>query len=115
MDFDNYVFEGKNVVWCHWDLIRFLSEDNVNFETDIVGLCDYRTRKDTKEEVMVDLRVFYYKENDKYILRIYKDDETFDIMSFDTSAEGFRVFEMLPYNYPEYAVRPFKIVEKKGV
>lgn len=113
MDFDKYEFGGRNLIWCHWDLVRFLSMGPVNFDMDIIGVCDYRKRKDVGREA-VDLRIYFYREEDKYVIRVYKDEATFDLFQFDNLDEELRALEMLPYDHPEYEVRPYKVIQNQG-
>lgn len=112
MDFDNYKFDNKKILWCHWDLTRFLSPSNANLDNFVIGMSDYRNLKDTGEQVLVDLRIFLYLENDRYIIRVYTTDDSFDILSYNDAETAFSEFNMLPYNHPEYKERPMKIVKK---
>lgn len=106
MNFKQLKFGDKNIVWCHWDITRFLEETNADLDKNVIGMNTFMTRKDNGESVLMDLRIFLYKEGDKFKVRVYEDDEKFKIFEFDTFDEARDEFDMLPYNHPEYRERP---------
>lgn len=106
MDFMQLKFGDKSIIWCHWDLARFLEEENANLNKHVIGLNTYMNRKDNGEQVLMDLRIFLYKEDDKFKVRVYEDDENFKIFEFDTFDEARDEFDMIPYRHPEYQSRP---------
>lgn len=87
--------------YCHWDIIRFLKEDQVS---DNCIALEY-----VEGETHYDLMVYLYKEGDKYLVDVYKskDKNDFDRFSFDNFREARDFMCYLPYKHPEYKERPF--------
>lgn len=106
MDFKNLVFPGKQIVWCHWDIARFLDRENANLSKNVIGMNTYMTRKDNGDQVLMDLRIFLYEEDSKFKVRVYENDEDFKVFEFDSFDEARDEFDMLPYRHPEYRSRP---------
>lgn len=40
-------YDGKDIIWCHWDLIKFLQEKDLT-EENVIGVSEYRETKDGK-------------------------------------------------------------------
>lgn len=107
MDLKN--LENIKILWCHWDLFRFFTEEHLN--NGIVGLCSYETMKDTKKQVILDYRIYMYKENDKFIVDVYKDEDNKDSFQFNTYNDAHEFMDTLDCIHPEYLERPARIID----
>lgn len=94
-------------LYCHWDLYRFLKED------DAIDNCICLAHN--INGVYYDLRVYLWKEQDKYIVRIYKteNDDDFDEFNFDNFENAHEFVDTLSWKHPEYKERPFVEVKSK--
>ena len=91
----------KEKIYCHWDIIRFLKEEQVS--NKCIAL------EHVGGKVHYDLMVYLYKEGEKYLVDIYKseDENDFDRFLFDDFREVRDFVDYLPYKHPEYKERPF--------
>lgn len=96
----------KEKVYVHWDAFRFLEEKHLE-ENGCIVLAD------TIHGEYYDLMVYLFKENEKYIVRVYKSDEEddFDKFDFDNFYDAKDFVDNLAYEHPEYKERPYKAIE----
>lgn len=92
---------NKEKIYCHWDIIRFLKEDQVSDKCIALG--------HVEGEILYALMIYLYKEGDKYLVDIYKseDENDFDRFSFDDFEKARDFIDTLPHKHPEYKERPF--------
>lgn len=98
--------DNKEKTYAHWDIFRFLKEEHLE-ENGCIALSDTRNGKN------YDLMVYLFKENEKYIVRVYKSDEEndFDKFEFDYFYDAKEFVDNLAYEHPEYKERPYKVIE----
>lgn len=91
-------------LYVHWDLVRFVTEDKV--DNNCMALAHYQS------DVVYDLMVYLFKENDKWFVYIYESEERdkCDTYDFDDFEDARDFIDYLPYKHPEYKERPFKKV-----
>lgn len=99
--------KNMDMLWCHWDLVRFLGfNNNIDFNTKCIGVCHF-----CGDKQVVDLRIYLYKEDSKYIIQIYTSDTEFDILEFDSLDEALENLDMIPYGeYEKYRDRPSRVI-----
>lgn len=61
-------YDGKDIIWCHWDLIRFLQKKDLT-EEKVIGVSGYRKTKEGKN-VVLDYKI-YMKKAEIYIRPIF--------------------------------------------
>lgn len=110
-DFDK--LNSIDIIWCHWDLLRFLSADKVDLNKYIVAVGHKSSLKDSNDEVIIDYRIYLYKESDKFIIQVYISDTEYDILEYVNVDEALENLDMLPYNFPKYKTRPMRVLNSQ--
>jgi hypothetical protein len=95
----------KQKVYCHWDLIRFISEEAL--EKYCVSV------EDVMGKSHFELMIYLYKDGKKYTIQIHKSEKEkdFDLYTFDSLDDLKDFFESLFYKHPEYKERPYVKIE----
>ena len=97
---------NKQKVYCHWDLVRFISEEALEEHCvsveDVMGTSHF------------ELMIYLYKDGKKYIIQIYKSEKEndFDLYTFDSLNNLKDFWESLFYKHSEYKERPYVKVER---
>lgn len=112
--------QEKNKLFCHWDFVRFVSEENLK-QNDGTSLTLSVT--DGKLELMIflgkddfdsgyEVRVYKNKNSDKYVpneednIKKYEEKDEYDTFFFDEYEEANKFLSMIGYIHPEYKIRP---------
>jgi len=106
------LLKDKSIMWCHWDLIRFLTEDKCDMNTSIIAECSYEELKDGTP-VYLDYRIYLYKEDNKYIVQVYVDHYNYNRYEYNTFDEAINFMDDMPYTHKELSKRPMRIVNKQ--
>lgn len=119
----------KNKMFCHWDLLRFISEkhlqqDDGTFRTlsvtdgDKLEFMIFLGKDDTNS--CYEVRVYKNKPGNKYVpneydkISRYEENDEYATFFFDKYDDAQDFISMLGYLHPEYKTRPVKkIAEKK--
>lgn len=101
-------YEGKKIIWCHWDLIRFLKEKYLT-EQEVIGVVGFEKTKDGKE-IVLDYKIYMKKEEEKYKVDVFTSKTEKDEFSFESFGDLQEFVDYLPYRYPEYKERPAELV-----
>ena len=102
-------YEEKDIIWCHWDLIKFLEEKYLT-EENVIGVSEYGNTKDEKKAV-IDYKIYMKKCGDLYKADIFTTEENKDEYQFDSFDELQEFVDNLPCDHPEYKERPMELVE----
>ena len=102
-------YDGKDIIWCHWDLIRFLQKKDLT-EEKVIGVSGYRKTKEGKN-VVLDYKIYMKKSGDLYKAHIFTTEQDKDEHQFDSFGELQEFVDNLPYDHPEYKERPMDLVE----
>lgn len=118
--------EPKNLVYCHWDLIRFITEEKMIID----GV--FRTLSVTAEDVL-ELRMYLGKTDDGkfYEVRIYKtnpkqiyihdvkdqilfydENDEYATFQFEDFKDALDFLSTISYRHPEYRNRPMRKLER---
>ena len=97
----------ESVVYCHWDLLRFMNETEISEKNNTLSLV---------AEGELELMIFLSKKNEGqgYEVRVYKTEMEFDEFSFDDFGSAREFMENIPYEHPEYEERPARKIDKKN-
>lgn len=109
MNFDK--LEKNMIIWFHWDLFRFISDDDLDGRA--IGICEFNKLKESGKECIVDYRMYLYKENNEYIVLIYTSDKDYDKFTFKNFNSAYVFLDNLPYKHPQYKERPMRILDKE--
>lgn len=107
----NMKYDGKDIIWCHWDLVRFLQKKDLT-EEKVIGVSEYRETKDGKK-VVLDYKIYMKKRGDLYAVDIFTAEENKDEYQFDSFDELKKFVDNLPYEHPEYKERPMELAESE--
>lgn len=92
--------------YVHWDLVRFITEDKI--ENSCMALAEYGS------DTIYDLMVYLFKNDNKWLVLVYKSEEAddFDSFDFDSFDDAHEFVETLSWKHPEYKTRPFKKINR---
>lgn len=112
-------------IFCHWDLVRFVSKENLKQEDGTFltlsvtnGKLEYMMflgKSDSDSEYEV--RIYKSKPNDKYIpnehdnVKRYEENDEFVTFYFDEYEDAHEFIDWIPYNHCEYKVRPSRPIK----
>lgn len=113
----------KNKLFCHWDLVRFVSEEQLK-QDDGTFLTLSVTDGD-KLEFMIflgkddsnsgyEVRVYKREPSDKYVpneydnVKCYEENDEYATFFFDEYEQAHSFADLISYIHPEYKKRPVK-------
>lgn len=118
----------KNKLFCHWDLVRFITEKQLqkyNGEVLTLSVTDGNDREcmifleKAESDLGYEVRVYKKDKNDTYVpneydqVRKYEENSEYVTFFFDEYADAIIFISMLDYLHPEYKERPVgKIVSR---
>ncbi|MCM1216011.1 MAG: hypothetical protein NC548_16000 [Lachnospiraceae bacterium] len=105
--YDKIKYNDKDIIWCHWDLVRFLNEDHV--KDNVIGVSDNR-KTTTGRDALVDFRIYLFKSDDKFEVDIFTTDADKDNFKFNTFDKARDFADSIPYKHPEYSERPSRLI-----
>lgn len=103
----NAIYEGKNIIWCHWDIIKFLNEKDLD-ENEIIGVADYRKTKNGRNAI-VDFMIYIKHTDNKFEVDIFTSDTDKDNYKFDDFFDMIEFVDNLSWEHPEYKERPTRL------
>ena len=96
----------NKVVYCHWDIFRFMKE-----KVFAESKCSAVSITDSKD---IELMIFLGKKEDGegYNVRVYTTETEFDNFDFDDFGSAHKFIDNLAYEHPEYRKRPTRKIDK---
>ena len=120
--------QEKKKLFCHWDLVRFVSEKHL--QKDDGTFLTLSVTDGNKWEFMIflgrddsnscyEVRVYKSESGDKYVpneydkVNRYEENDEYATFFFDKYKDAHSFVEMLGYLHPEYKKRPVREILKK--
>lgn len=116
----------ENKIYCHWDLVRFLSEEHQIKEDGTFLTLSVIDGKTTELMIFLgkndsnscyEVRVYKYKADDKYIpnehdhVKSYEENDEYATFLFDEYEDAHEFVDNLGYMHSEYKARPVREIE----
>lgn len=120
--------DNRKKILCHWDLIRFITEEMFVSAVGTSGVLSACEGKRTelmiflgKEEngTNYEVRVYKAKPTDKYVSYLadkivrYEENDEYASFFFSTFSDGASFIELLLMLHDEYRVRPVRVINSK--
>lgn len=111
-------------VYCHWDLVRFISEKHLKQEDG--SFLTLSVTDGVKYELMIflgktdsnyEVRVYKCESNGKYVphetdrVKSFEENDECATFFFDKFEDAHEFTDMLGYFHQEYKVRPYRKIE----
>lgn len=113
-------------LYCHWDLVKFITEEHLIREDETLSTLSVIDGKDTELMIFLgkdesnndyEVRVYKYSANDKYIpnkndnIKGYEENDEYATFFFEEFEEAQQFVDYLGYVHKEYKIRPIRKIE----
>ena len=115
----------ENIIYCHWDIVRLIFEENLKTEEGKFRTLSVTCAKDIelmifleKSDDEYEVRVYKNKPTDKYVpndldnVKNYEENDEYATFFFENFENAKRFTDTLPYIHPEYKSRPIRKIEE---
>ena len=119
----------KNKLFCHWDLVRFVSEEHLKQDDgtfltlsvtdgDKLELMIFLSKDDSNSGYEV--KVYKSEPSDKYVpnecdnVKRYEENDEYATFFFDKYEQAHSFVDSISYMHPEYKTRPVKEIGNEG-